>query len=356
MLGQTAFGWIDKRCKQATGYHNHVLGRKSFILTGDPGQLPPVGDKPLYHPQPSNVMAEQGYQTYRMFDKVVKLIVNQRVQGASIEQQQFRDLLLRLRVGDSTSSDWEMLLTRQPANIRDLTLFNDATRLFYSNDQVASYNHDQLIKLQQPVAVVNAYHSSVTAKKISPSDMSGLEPVVFLAKGAKVMLTMNLWPSVGLCNGATGTIIDYIYQVEHQPPHLPVAVIAKFDDYNGPSISDTLHSCVPVCPVAVSAQISEGVHERQQLPLRLAYALTIHKSQGLTLPKAWVDIGKSEKTPGISYVAISRVKTLTSCVIEPMTFERLTSIKSSTNLKYRLAEEKRLHNLAQATCSEFDQT
>lgn len=91
------------------------------------------------------------------------------------------------------------------------------------------------------------------------------------------------------------------------------------------------------------------------MPIRLAYALTIHKSQGLTLPKAWVDIGKSEKTPGISYVAISRVKTLTSCVIEPMTFERLTSMKSSANLKYRLVEEKRLDILAQATCSEFDQ-
>ena len=91
------------------------------------------------------------------------------------------------------------------------------------------------------------------------------------------------------------------------------------------------------------------------MPIRLAYALTIHKSQGLTLPKAWVDIGKSEKTPGISYVAISRVKTLTSCVIEPMTFERLTSMKSTANLKYRLVEEKRLHIMAQATCSEFDQ-
>lgn len=49
MLGQTTFGWIDKRCKQATGYHNKVLGGKSLILIGDPGQLPPVADKPLYH-------------------------------------------------------------------------------------------------------------------------------------------------------------------------------------------------------------------------------------------------------------------------------------------------------------------
>jgi hypothetical protein len=45
MLGQTTFGWIDKRCKQATGHHDHILGGKSFFLTGDPGQLPPVADK-----------------------------------------------------------------------------------------------------------------------------------------------------------------------------------------------------------------------------------------------------------------------------------------------------------------------
>ena len=47
MLGQVTFGWIDKRCKQATGYNDKVFGGKSLILTGDPGQLPPVADKPL---------------------------------------------------------------------------------------------------------------------------------------------------------------------------------------------------------------------------------------------------------------------------------------------------------------------
>ena len=49
-------------------------------------------------------------------------------------------------------------------------------------------------------------------------------------------------------------------------------------------------------------------------------------------------------------MAISRVKTLGSCIIEPMTFERLKDHRKSANLKYRLEEEKRLDELAQETC------
>ena len=111
---------------------------------------------------------------------------------------------------------------------------------------------------------------------------------------------------------------------------------------------------MPICPITVSVQSVDGFHERQQLPLKLAYALTIHKSQGLTIQKAWIDIGKSERTPGVSYVAISRVKTLPSCVIEPMTFQRLVTLKSSSALQYRLDEEARLDLIAQATCSAFN--
>lgn len=49
-------------------------------------------------------------------------------------------------------------------------------------------------------------------------------------------------------------------------------------------------------------------------------------------------------------MAISRVKTLGSCIIEPMTFERLKGLRKSANFKYRLEEEKRLDELAQKTC------
>jgi hypothetical protein len=109
-----------------------------------------------------------------MFDKVVKLTVNQCVQGMTSEQVQFRDLLLRLRKDDSTVDDWKLLLTRQPSNVTNLCDFEDSTRLFYSNEQVANYNHEQLTKLEHPIAHINARHLSALAKNISSHDMSDI--------------------------------------------------------------------------------------------------------------------------------------------------------------------------------------
>ena len=64
-----------------------------------------------------------------MDKNVVKLTVNQRMQGMTSEQAQFRDLLLRHCKGDSTVDDWKLLLTRQPSNVSNLCDFEDATRL-----------------------------------------------------------------------------------------------------------------------------------------------------------------------------------------------------------------------------------
>ena len=251
MLGQTMLGWIDRRCRQATGISDEVFGGLSIILFGDPAQLPPVADKPLYHSKPTSSVGEQGHLSYLMFTNVIKLAVNQRVVGTNPEQTQFRDLLMRLRTGDCTEQDWKLLLTRQPTNASNLSEFKDATWLYFSNEEVANYNCDKLSALQQPIACINARHSSDFAKKASPDEMAGLEPCIFLAKGACVMLTMNLWTDVGLCNGATGIVIDFIYADNQQPPDLPQAVIVKFDNYRGPSISDLISSCVPICPITI---------------------------------------------------------------------------------------------------------
>ena len=60
LLSGEYMGWIDRRCRQATGLKDTLFGWKSIILIGDPGQLPPVPDKPLYHEKPSNPVDDQG--------------------------------------------------------------------------------------------------------------------------------------------------------------------------------------------------------------------------------------------------------------------------------------------------------
>lgn len=207
----------------------------------------------------------------------------------------------------------------------------------------------KLKSLNQPIATIKARHSG-GAQTLSSDEMGGLEPVIYLAKGAKVMLTMNIWTEVGLCNGALGNVLDFVYADGQNPPTLPICVIVQFDEnYNGPSLSATLPRCVPICPVTQVSQNLGHKCERQQLPLKLAWAMTIHKSQGLTLKKAWVDLDPSEKCSGMTYVALSRVKKIEDLIVEPMTMERLQAPKKSCNLKYRLQEEKRLDDLAKET-------
>ena len=88
------------------------------------------------------------------------------------------------------------------------------------------------------MACINVRHSSTFAKNLSPNEISGLDPVIFLVNAAKVMFTMNLWSQVGLCNGATGIVCHIIYDNIHHPPDLPAAVMVDFDNYRGPAFID----------------------------------------------------------------------------------------------------------------------
>ena len=149
-----------------------------------------------------------------------------------------------------------------------------------------------------------------------------------------------------------GTVRHIILPENHTPSMLPIAIIVQFDDhdYIGPSFCKDLPNCVPIYPVT---SFSTNGLERQQFPLKRAWSITIHKSQGLTLKNGWINLGPSEKVAGLAYVALSRVRKLSNLVIEPMTFDRLHSIKKNSNYRYRLLEETRLNTLAQKTFENY---
>jgi len=345
------FAWINRRCKQATGYSTVPFGGISIILVGDIAQLPPITDQVLYHTRPNSDLAIEGYCIYKKFEKVVKFEVNERAGGADDEQQRIRALQIKARDGNSNLEDWNMLLLRQPQNVVDIDNFeNSSVKLSFGNEKVAKDNYERLKELQQTIVQINAHHSNPKAKSLSSEEMSGLEPTIYVSKQARVMLTRNLWTEAGLCNGTMGTVKDIIFSENHSSPMLPIAIIIQFDkDYIGPSFCKDTPNCVPIYPVTSSSNSFGNNLERMQFPLRLAWSMTIHKSQGLTLKKCWIDLGTSERVAGLTYAALSRVCKISDLVIEPVTFERLHSVKKTSNYKYRLLEEARLERLAQDT-------
>ena len=75
------------------------------------------------------------------------------------------------------------------AETDDPSSFNDVFCLFPSTAAVSEYNVAKLHANGQPVAMIKAVHSGPGASKASADDAAGLEPIVCLAQGARVMLT-----------------------------------------------------------------------------------------------------------------------------------------------------------------------
>ena len=148
------------------------------------------------------------------------------------------------------------------------------------------------------------------------------------------MLTSNLWIEAGLVNGALGYIQNIIYKPGNAPPDPPTYVMVEFDNYSGMPFEDGAPKLILISPIQRGC-----IH---QLPLHLPWALTIHKSYGLTLSNTTVDIGPRERTR-LTFVAISRVKSLDGLRISPpFCYDRYEKMKTGKQVVKRKAEEERL--------------
>ena len=133
------------------------------------------------------------------------------------------------------------------------------------------------------------------------------------------MIATNIDLSDGLTNGVMGTIVNMLKDEEEVNVKV---ILVKFDnsDVGQSARSQSLYkkvnrNAVLIVPFQVSFQINSSSlcnASRLQFPLKLSWAVTIHKCQGLTLDQIVIDMcsNKGKYYPGQAYVGFSRVKTL----------------------------------------------
>ena len=165
-------------------------------------------------------------------------------------------------------------------------------------------------------------YEKVTEELIPEDDKEcgGLPRRLKMALGAEVMLRCNIKCGDGLVNGAQGVIVGFKWggkqSTQSSRGALPEIVYVKFHD---PRVGQFIKVCIPngqqeavaIEPMSVRFYGRQGtVLQRTQVPLILCWAATLHKVQGLSLDSAVLDLGEKGFEAGMSYEALSRVRTL----------------------------------------------
>ena len=117
-----------------------------------------------------------------------------------------------------------------------------------------------------------------------------------LCIGAQVMLLVNLDTDTGLINGSRGIVTDF---VKNNETNIKSPVVRFLDGRE-----------IPINPYNWEFEEKDFKIIKTQIPLQLAWAITIHKIQGATLNLALIDAGLSIFEYGQSYVALSRVTSI----------------------------------------------
>ncbi|XP_052119466.1 uncharacterized protein LOC127748747 [Frankliniella occidentalis] len=241
----------------------------------------------------------------------------------------FQQLLNNVGDGTVSIADYDILKQRFTTSVskEERLSFLDAVYLYSTRLEVLHHNRLRLENLKDennclcPIARIPSLHNCKSASSGSIDDAEGLPPVLYLSKCSRVMLNINTWTEKGLVNGAMATVVDILYHENCCPPNvLPAVIICKLGNYDGPSVD----GLVPIIPVTKSWKDKSGQScTRTQFPLTLCFVCCIHKSQSLSLQKAYVNIGVKEMSTGISYVGITRVKSLEGLLLEPFPPKRL---------------------------------
>ncbi len=276
MLSGQVLSMVDTVLRTLRHEPERAFGGLQVVLVGDFFQLPPVSR--------SAVQFAFESPSWKALNPLVCYLEEQHRQ----EDSSFLSILSAIRAGD-----WDhthvSLITAREAEYDELQ--EGVPQLFTHNADVDRINAQELGKL--PGSARTFVMESAGSKVIIESLKRGcLSPEsLVLKEGAVVMATKNN-PQAGYANGTLGTVIG-------------------FERGTGNPIIETRDGReIPVAPADWAVEEGGKVRAKiSQVPLRLAWAITVHKSQGQSLDAAAMDLSRAFEY-GQGYVALSRVRTL----------------------------------------------
>jgi len=276
MLSAATFEMADAVCREVRRV-DRPFGGLTVILVGDFFQLPPVSRN-------RDVMFAYTSPVWRDLNLITCYLTEQYRQ----DDTEFLSVLSAIRAGNVEELHYEQLRTRRVLNGGEEPA--DAPKLFSHNADVDRINAGELAKL--PGKAMTFRMSAKGKDSLVEGLKRGcLSPEILeLKEGAAVMFTKNS-PQGRFVNGTLGAVVGW---------GADGAPIVKTKD--GLKITAEPMEWQLEEQGKVKASIS-------QLPLRLAYAMTVHKSQGMSMDAAVMDLSKAFEY-GQGYVALSRVRRL----------------------------------------------
>ncbi|XP_076601816.1 ATP-dependent DNA helicase PIF1 [Chaetodon auriga] len=296
------------------------FGGIQLIVCGDFLQLPPVSK--------GKEKASFCFQA-RSWRKVIQLNM-ELTEVRRQTDQSFISLLQAVRIGRVTEEVTAKLMESAYHQIeRDGIL---ATRLCTHKDDVELTNENKLQQLPGSVRVFEALDSDPALVRTIDAH-SPVSRLIQLKVGAQVMLTKNLDVARGLVNGARGVVVAF-ESGKHGLPHVRFLC----------GVTEVLK------PERWVFKSGSGIHlSRQQLPLKLAWAISIHKSQGMTLDCVEISLARVFES-GQAYVALSRARSLEG--LRVMDFDpRVVRANPDVLVFYKKLRKERL--LMQASMDDF---
>jgi ATP-dependent DNA helicase PIF1 len=297
----------------ARGRRKLPFGGAQVVMFGDPYQLAPVPG----NNEERAYMAEN-YQSNWFFDAHVwREDSLERYELGEIFRQHdehFKEILNAIRDGSCTQ---EMLDYINKCGNR-FPPHDDVIRLATINDSVNSVNRSRMARIETKPKVFNAVFSAADEKAFGRTLPA--EPVLELKVGAQVMFIKNDDSSTVKNPNGTGLLKRWVNGTIGTVTALPTSggVVVEVD---GESF-DVGRSTWEKVRYEIDEQFDEALGrvkevlvavplaEFQQIPLRLAWAVTVHKSQGQTYDEVVIDMGRGAFSPGQTYVALSRVRSL----------------------------------------------